>query len=243
MRIRLIGEPGARRDLADMHELPVNYALGSPDEPTEANGWTVDQYSCSLPKEPPGDPQPNGSYAVACRLVRDYEFADPSIVKAVWLPDSPLEARDMLFEARFLFLRFFIGVRISQVTDETRTRTPDGGPEQAWGYCYRTLQGHFEMGEMCYEVVKSLDTGAVEFRLKRYVRTGAIPNPIIRLGWATFGRYMQVRFVKKSMERMQRLVAAELAPGRTEPPVPLAAESIEVGYAADDPKAAEHIPG
>ncbi|HVF19448.1 MAG TPA: DUF1990 family protein [Mycobacteriales bacterium] len=243
MQIRLIGDPGARLELADMHELPVNYTLASPDEATVANGWTVDTYSCVLATEPPGEPVPGGAYDVACRLTRDYEFADPSIIKAVWLPERPLESRDMLFEARFLFLRFFIGVRISDVVDTTRPASDGRGVERAWGYCYRTLQGHFEMGEMCYEVVKSLETGRVEFRIRRYVRTGTIPNLVLKLGWNAFGRMMQTRFVRRSMGRMQRLVAAELAPGRTAATVPLAAESIEVRHAADDPAAAERIDG
>ncbi len=236
----LLGDATARRELADLHDLPVNYALAPDDVPSRETGWHVDDYCCRLPAEPPGEPVPGGSYEVARRLVRDYEFADPRIIKAVWLPDSPLDARDMLFEARFAFLRFFIGVRVSQVVDEVVDTA--AGRERAWGYCYRTLQGHFEMGEMCYRVVKNLDTGAVEFRMRRYVRTGAIPSPLLRLGWVTFGRYMQVRFVQQAMARMQRLVAAELSPGVTEAPVPLAAEQIEVGRAADDRKAADRIP-
>ena len=50
-------------------------------------------------------PVPGGSYEIARRLVRDYEFADPAIIQAVWLPESPLEARNMLLQGRFLALR------------------------------------------------------------------------------------------------------------------------------------------
>ena len=38
-------------------------------------------------------------------LMEDYEFADPRIVRALYAPDSALEGRDMLLEARFWGLR------------------------------------------------------------------------------------------------------------------------------------------
>ena len=40
-------------------------------------GWHVDDYAQPLPPEPPGEPAPGGSFAIAQRLMRDYAFADP----------------------------------------------------------------------------------------------------------------------------------------------------------------------
>jgi uncharacterized protein (UPF0548 family) len=96
-------------------------------------------------------------------LMLDYEFADPSIVRAVYAPDSPLEGRDMLLEVRFLGLRFRVGVRVAGVVDETSEA--DGRTARVWGWSYRTLQGHLEMGQMDYEVWKWLDSGDVQFRI------------------------------------------------------------------------------
>lgn len=208
MRISLLGE--ARADLADLHTLTANYELSEP--PSRETGWTVDDYVQRLPR---------GSFDIAKRLVQDYEFADPAIIKAVWLPDSPLDQRDMLLEGTFLFLHFFLGVRVNKVVDETVDGT------RAWGWCYTTLQGHFEAGEMCYRVEEDLATGDVRFRVHRFVKTGRIPNLVIRLGWITFGRFMQVLFVKRSLKRMKRLVETELT--STGPWVPRAAERITVG--------------
>jgi hypothetical protein len=52
--------------------------------------------------------------------LRDYEFADPRIVRPTYHPGGPLEGRDMLLEVRFWGLRFRLGVRVSGVIDELR---------------------------------------------------------------------------------------------------------------------------
>ncbi len=222
--VRLIGKTDVPAELARLRASRVNFELDAP--PSAKDGWDFDEYCLRLPHEAPGDPEPDGPYEVACRLVRDYEFADPAIIHAVWLPDSELQARDMLLEGRFLFLRFLLGVRVSAVIDETVEE--DGHTLKVWGWCYRTLSGHLEAGEMCYRVVKVLDTGEVQFRVCRYVRSEQIPNLVVRLGWKTFGRLMQVVFVKRSLHRMKRLVDAELLVGRHAAGVPLMVDRIAV---------------
>lgn len=222
--VRLTGRTDVKAELARLRETPVNYELEAP--PSAKDGWDFDEYCLKLPTEAPGDPEPDGPYEVACRLVRDYEFADPAIIKAVWLPDAELESRNMLLEGRFLLLRFLLGVRISSVVDETVQE--DGHTLKVWGWCYRTLSGHLEAGEMCYRVVKVLDTGEVQFRVCRYVRSEQIPNVVVRLGWQTFGRLMQVLFVRRSLRRMKRLVDAELIVGRHAAGLPLVADRVRV---------------
>lgn len=222
--VRLLGSDDAMAELAKLHDVDVNYVLEG--APTVEDGWSFDDYCQKLAVEAPGPPEPGGAYEVACRLVRDYEFADPAIIKAVWLPESPLEQRDMLLSGRFGPLRFLLGVRVSSVVDEVTVE--DGRPVQVYGWCYRTLHGHLEAGEMCWHVAKLLDTGEVQFRVSRYMKTGRIPNPVVRLGWATFGRAMQVLFVRRSMSRMRRLVEAELIAGGGSGGVRRAATRIEV---------------
>jgi uncharacterized protein (UPF0548 family) len=152
--------------------------------------------------------------------MRDYEFADPRIVRAVYNPGDPLEGRDMLLEVRFWGLRFRFGVRVSGVIDELRR--VEERDVRVWGWSYGTLQGHLETGQMDYEVRKWLDSGAVEFRIHVVSRSSGISNPIIRLGFRVFGRREQVRFAERACERMARLVsgdgsvcaATRRAPGR-----------------------------
>ena len=206
---RGLRNPDARRILDELHGKALNYQLGDRDQFTPARGWTVDEYRQPLPPEAPGSPIPGGSWEVAQRLMRDYEFADPSIVRAVYHRDRPLEGRDMLLEARFYGLRLTFGVRVGGVVDETRT--VDGRPVQVWGWNYRTLQGHLEMGQMDYEVWKWLDTGEVEFRASRYSRRARVRNPVVGLGLRLFGRRQQVKFARRACERMAALTAAALA--------------------------------
>ncbi len=222
--LRLGGRIDVQAELARLREASVNYELEAP--PSSSTGWNVDEYTLRLPPEAPGDPEKNGSFEVARRLIRDYEFADPSIIRAVWLTDRPLESRNMLLEGRFLMLRFLLGVRVSAVIDEVVEE--DGHQLQVWGWCYRTLSGHLEAGEMCYRVVKHRDTGEVQFRVCRYMRSEQISNPLVRLGWASFGRLMQVLFVRRSLARMKRLVDAELIAGRRTAGLPLMEDRVAV---------------
>jgi hypothetical protein len=199
------------RALADMRERPLNFTPDPPEHHTSEHGWAVDRYCTPLPAEPPGDPIPDGSWAIARRLMREYAFADPTIIRATYDPQRSLEERTMLLEARFHGLRFHIGVRVSEVVDETRDE--DGRLVRVWGWSYRTLQGHLEAGEMGYEAWKWLDTGEVEFRIHRIVRSAGGGNPVVRLGFRVFGRREQVRFARRAEERMAALVEAELEAG------------------------------
>lgn len=206
---RLLSHPDARRALNDLHSKPLNFDFGEHDRFTIENGWRINDYRQPLPAEQPGPPIAGGSWQTARRLMRDYEFADPRIVRAIYHPDRPLEERDMLLEGRFLGLRFHFGVRVGGVVDETRAI--EGRDARAWGWNYRTLQGHLETGQMDFEVRKWLDTGEVEFRIHICSRPAQIPNPLIRLGFRLFGRHMQTKFARRACTRMRRLTAAELA--------------------------------
>lgn len=215
-----------RRSLATLdalHAAELNFDLDKRGEFTEDNGWRIDEYCLPLPPEPPGPPVSGGSWEVARRLVRDYEFADPKIIRAIYHRDEPLADRTMLLVGRFYGLRFRLGVRVGGVNDNTRTI--DGRDVRVWGYNYRTLQGHLEMGQIDYEVWKWLDSGETEFRMEAFSRAAAIPNPIVRLGFRMFGRTMQRRFARRALERMDRLVRAELS---DEPQPMAAADRIEV---------------
>jgi uncharacterized protein (UPF0548 family) len=205
------GGPRARRALDALRDKTFNFDPDQHDHFTTANGWKVDDYLQPLPPEPPGPPRPGGSFEVAQRLLRDYEFADPAIVRAVYATDSPLERRDMLLEGRFYGLRFHLGVRVGGLVDEELAA--GGRPLRRWGWNYRTLQGHLEMGQMDYEVRKWLDSGEVDFRIHAVSHPAHIPNPVVRLGFRVFGRWVQRRFARHACQRMARLTAARARAG------------------------------
>jgi uncharacterized protein (UPF0548 family) len=198
----------ARRAFARLQTRDLNFDPASLDDTGPGSGWTVDDHSADLPAEPPGPPAPGGSFEVARRLVRNYAFADPSLIRAVYRPDERLVGRNMLLEGRFMGLRFMLGARVAAVLDGIRTI--EGRPAHVWGWSYRTLEGHLEQGQMDFEVLKWPDEGAVRFRIHAVSRRAAIPNPIVRLGFRLFGRRLQLRFARRACERMGDQVARAL---------------------------------
>lgn len=215
---RLAQTPRARRALADLTGRPLNFEPRELAATHPGSGWNVDDYRRELPSEPPGEPIESGSFKIAQQLMRDYAFADPKIVRAVYDPAHGLADRNMLLQARFGPLRFFLGCRVSAVVDETCE--VDGRPVQIWGWSYGTLRGHVERGQMDYAVWKWLDDGAVEFRIHVVSRRAKVRNPIVRLGFRLVGRREQRRFARRACERMGELVEQELARTSGQRPAP-----------------------
>lgn len=203
---RRLGDPRSLKALRALHDKPLNFDLDDRASLTREAGWHIDDYCQPLPAEEPGPPEPDGIWERAKQLMLDYEFADPKIVTAVYAEDSGLEGRDMLLEARFWnLIRFRFGVRVGEVVDQSCTQ--DGRHVRIWGWSYRTLQDHLEMGQMDYQVWKWADSGEVEFRIHVVSQPASIPNPILRLGFLLFGRREQVRFARRACQRMACLLA------------------------------------
>jgi uncharacterized protein (UPF0548 family) len=198
-----------------LRRLALNFDPEHCEQHVPENGWHVDDLCKRLPPEAPGPPVEGGSWEIARRLMRGYEFADPSIVRASYDPDEPLEGRNMLLELRFHGLRFHGGVRVSHVYDEELTR--DRRTARVWGWAYQTLEGHLEMGQMDWQVWKWLDTGEVEFRIHAYSRRAHDRNAIVRFGFWLFGRREQLAFLHSTLERMRRLTETALEKGGGEP--------------------------
>ena len=104
---------------------------------------------------------------------------------------------------------FRFGVRVHGTFDEIREGAPDG-PVHAWGYSYRTTEGHFERGQIDFTIHKNLTSGAVDFRIHAVSQTGRIRNPFYWLGFKLFGRRLQRRFARESLRRMRMLVEEAL---------------------------------
>jgi hypothetical protein len=211
--VRLSPHPDPARGLQDIAAYDINYDPAD----TDGRAWHHDRERHLLGDEEPGEPVPGGPFDIACRLVHDYEFADPKIMRAYFHADAPLVGRDMLLEGRFVVLRFPMGVRVDVEVDEVRDRA-DGTRERSWGWSYRTLEHHLERGRLLYEVVKNLDTGRVEFVITGVSSRASIRNPVIALGFGVFGRWTQTRFYSKAGRRLARLVAEVYA--GAERPVP-----------------------
>lgn len=167
--------------------------------------WNVDERMQMLTPEEPGPPVPDGPWQRARRLMHSYEFADRSRVRASFDGEAPLEGRTMLLEIRYLGLRLHVGCRVADVYE--RREIHRGREALIWGWSYRTLRGHFEQGEMAWEVLKWPDTGEVAFRIHACSRRAPDPNPVVRLGFRLFGRREQLRFYDATCRRMRALTA------------------------------------
>ena len=205
-----VDRPDPRGFAAQLDRARRSTATFDPDEAhTEAHGWTLDHYEADLPPEPPGPPVPGGSFETARRILHDYDFPDPRLITGIYSPDDPLEGRPMVLRARFLMFTFWLGVRVSGVIDQVTTT--EDGPVHEWGYGYTTLEGHFERGHITFRVRKAARTGAVSVHIDAVSKPDHIRNPFYRAGFKLFGRRLQVRFARTSLERIERFVRQELA--------------------------------
>lgn len=207
---QMLGPPRVRRMLAELPGRTPNFDPDALRDADPAEGWQVTDLCQPLPAEPAGPPTRDGSWEIARRLMRGYEFADPSIVRAYYDPAVALERRNMVLELQALgVLRLFVGVRVAQVYE--RACRIDGRPVRIWGWSYLTLEGHVEMGQMDWQVWKWADSGQVEFRVHSVSRDAAIANPITALGFRLLKRRERERFLRSTRQRMRTFV--ELALG------------------------------
>jgi uncharacterized protein (UPF0548 family) len=205
---RLPDSPSVGRRLAALADKPLNFDLAALRDAGPSGGWEVTDLRQRLPDEPPGPPVDDGSWQIARRLMRGYEFADPSIVRAYYDPRLPPERRDMLLKLKALgVVHLFAGVRVGDVYHETREL--EGELVVVWGWNYRTLAGHVEMGQMDWEVWKWLESGHVEFHVHAVSRPAPIPNPFVRIGFRLLRRRERRAFLDSTRERM--LTFTELA--------------------------------
>ncbi len=224
-----------RRRLRGLSGRPVNYDPTKVDVDHPPDGWLVDDRCQPLAPEPPGPPTAGGSWEVAGRLIRGYEFADPSIVRAYYDPDVPLLGREMVLELRVLNLvRIHAGVRVVEVYDQVRAigaRTAS-----VFGWAYRTLEGHVEQGQMEWMVFKWHDTGTVEFRVHAVSRPAPIRNPVIWLGFRVLRRRERRLFLDSTERRMRELTALALRADRPGDAIRQASTRLTARRsAADDP--------
>lgn len=199
----------ARRAFAELRHKSINFEPVDFDDARSSPEWNTDEQRRILTTEPPGDPYPGGPFESGRNALIRYGFADPSIVRAVYDAQAAFDGRDMLLVGRFLWLRFFMGVRVGGVVEE-RT-VVEGHPVQRFAWHYRTLEDHLEQGQMNYELRKNMVTGEIELLIRAYSRRGPIDNRLVRLGFKLFGRREQLRFYQRVLDRMQSI--ARRAPG------------------------------
>ncbi|MBY0315851.1 MAG: DUF1990 domain-containing protein [Bdellovibrionales bacterium] len=191
--------------ISGLEDLDYNFDAQLYHNAQEKLGWNIDRYENCIGKETPGAPQDGGIFLKAKEIIQFYKFPDPSLVVGIFDPQRDLDGRNMLIRASFLGLTFYFGVRVSAVIDQVQTNSR-GNLEHQWGYSYRTLKGHFEVGEITFLVQKDTVTGEVFFKIESYSKADRIPNLFYRVGFKIFGRRLQKYFATSSIERIKEMV-------------------------------------
>lgn len=205
----LLGPGRVRRKLSSLAGRSLNFDPEELKHPQPSRGWILTDLNQPLPPEQPGAPVRNGSWEIAQRLMRGYEFADPSIVRAYYDPGVPFEGRDMLLKLKALrILHLYVGVRVGEVYE--RHVREQRGEALVWGWCYRTLEGHVEAGQMDWQVWKWLGTGEVEFRVHAVARPARVRDPLVRLGFAILRRHERSLFLESTKRRMLKFTELAL---------------------------------
>ncbi len=189
-------------EINSLSQLDYNYDVKTFHETADKSGWNVDHHHARLTVEVSGEPVNGGAFERVREVLRLYQFPDPRVISAVFDPDRELRGRDMLMSAHFLGFTFHFGVRVTEVIDETRT-DESGRRSRVWGYAYRTLKGHFEIGEIRFEISKDLESGEINFDIYSYSKPDRIPNFFYRVGFKIFGRILQRYFASSSMARLR----------------------------------------
>jgi uncharacterized protein (UPF0548 family) len=205
--------------LGQLAELPFNFDPSS--EPEIDAAWLRDEYTVRLPPEAPGGVVEGGSFEIAKDYLYAYRFPNPRRIVGYFDRQAPLHGRDMLLRASFAGFVFEFGVRVVKVMDEQIDSA--AGPVAVWGYGYRTLEGHWEKGEICFCVEKHLDSGRVTVTTRSHSRVATIPNVLHRAGFRLAGRSLQKEFARDGMHRTRthverylrrRSADPDLQPGR-----------------------------
>lgn len=236
----LLGSARIQRRLAALERKPLNFDLAALPDASPHSGWSITDICQPLPGEPPGMPLDDGSWQIARRLMSGYEFADPSIVRAYYDPAVPLERRNMLLKLQAAVIaHLFVGVRVGEVYEQTRE--VEGRRARMWGWNYRTLEGHVEMGQMDWQVWKWLDDGRVEFRVHAVSRAARIPNPIVRLGFHLLRDRERRAFLQSTKRRMRTFTELALTDENPDRTIRSAAEAVIARPARDADAAHEAL--
>ncbi len=199
--------PVVDQRLRSLRDATFNYEIdGDPaDDPT----WYHDAYENIVGTEPPGPPVPGGVFETAKQILIDYKFPDPRRLVGHYNPAAPLAERTMVLEAKLLGQRRYFGTRVSKVVDDQPTI--DGKKFTRFGWAYRTLAEHYEVGEMFFAVTKDQTSGEVRFAIKAYSRPGRIPGLLDRWVFWAVGRRLQRQFGRRCVARMRELVEQKMA--------------------------------
>jgi uncharacterized protein (UPF0548 family) len=185
--------------LERFRHLDINFQTKGASVPTGPE-WKRYYTQAIIAREKPGLPEPGGPFEKAWKLIKSYQFSDPTIVKAHYDPHEPLVGRTMLLELQVMGFRFLCGTRVnfdrSQITEK----------ESSLGYRYDTLEGHIEAGSEWFMLTKLHETGEVRFRIHASWHLGDFPNWWSHLGFVMFGERYQLAWHRLAYLRLRHFL-------------------------------------
>ena len=190
-----------RAHLRALNDRPVTFDV-APSRLMPEEGWIVDGIDARIGREPPGPPLADGTFARARRAIVAYEFSDPRLVRGHFDRTAPLLGRNMLLEAKVVWLRFLVGVRVA----EAREARDDG--RSVFVFHYDALDGHVVRGAEWFMLAKDHRTGALRFRIEAHWRHGRFPTWWSELGFRLFGRSYRALWRRLAVRRLRRLARA-----------------------------------
>ena len=206
---RTWSEAALREHLARLADRPANYD-GPPDGLTPERGWTVDRVVARIAREPPGPPLADGHFARARRAFAAYAFSDPRLVRGHFDRAAPLLGRSMLLEARVLWLRFLVGVRVAEA------RESSDGHHTAFVSRLDALEGHVVRGAEWFLLAKDHRTGIVTFSIEAHWRPGRLPTWWSDVGFRILGGAYRALWRRLAVRRLRRF-ARPARPTRPNP--------------------------
>ncbi len=161
--------------------------------------------------EAPGSPVPGGAFELLESAILAYDIFGPSIGEPV-VERVPVRFGDCVgLRFRFLgFVQLFFASRVDRVF--RLESCPQGWTS---GFTYRTLEGHPEVGEETFQVIKQRD-GAVVLRIEAWSR----PNLwYVRL-FAPLARWIQKRAAKAAVAHLAEIASQSDGRGHVYPVTP-----------------------
>ena len=124
----------------------------------------------------------------------NYQFSDPRIVLAHFVPDAPLLGRHMLLEIQVLGLHYLCPALVNRVRDEPGV----------FGFRYDTVEGHIESGVEWFLLTRNAQ-GEIRFRIEARWRGGDFPNWWSRVGFLLLSGHYQRQWHRRAHRRLSLL--------------------------------------
>lgn len=194
--------------LEDLNDLDFSYLEEKRSAGGDGESWKHDYRRELLGVDLPEIDTGQNGFERVKNLLLNYKFPNPDLIEGTFEDSGPLLGRNILLVAKFMGFKFRLGVRIVEVIDQIREL--EGELYRCWGYSYRTLKGHFEQGQIRFEIQKKIPANETFFVIESHSRLGEISNPFYWAGMKIFGRSLQRKFVEDGFDSVRKAFNGEL---------------------------------